>query len=196
MANLFPSWFLTQPVCRDKAPHQHGLPWKHCPLTHLIIYKVVEIIIITIFVLNYDSLSKTIKHLIENYTGDNISISSKHVISYHSSPFGRNQCRRIERWMACMGIRFAFTGETSLCLCEQKSTDRRTDPARVRGVKKEKRREFPAYLMSGIASTASGLARADRSPVGLPSALALTTRRMIFPDLVLGTSFTKKTASG
>ena len=50
--------------------------------------------------------------------------------------------------------------------------------------------------MSGMASTASGLASAERSPVGLPKALALMTRRMILPDLVLGTSLTNKTVSG
>ena len=57
---------------------------------------------------------------------------------------------------------------------------------------KIKEKKVPsAHLMSGMASTASGLARADISPVGWPMALALMTRRMILPLLVLGTSLTK-----
>jgi hypothetical protein len=55
----------------------------------------------------------------------------------------------------------------------------------------EKKGVDPAHLMSGIASTDSGLARAEMSPVGLPRALAFITRRIILPDLVLGTSLTK-----
>ena len=60
-----------------------------------------------------------------------------------------------------------------------------------RGLKAKKKKDYSAHLMSGMASTDSGLARAEMSPVGLPRALALMTRRMILPDLVLGTSFTK-----
>jgi hypothetical protein len=61
------------------------------------------------------------------------------------------------------------------------------------GLKKKKLRKknVSAQVISGIASTASGLARADTSPVGWPIALALMTRRMILPLLVLGTSLTK-----
>jgi hypothetical protein len=51
---------------------------------------------------------------------------------------------------------------------------------------KAKKEMNPAHFMSGIASTASGLARADRSPVGLPRALALMTRRIYLSRPGLG----------
>jgi len=51
---------------------------------------------------------------------------------------------------------------------------------------RKKRKDISANLMSRMASTDSGVARAEMSHVGLPRALALMTRRMILPDLGLG----------
>ncbi len=64
----------------------------------------------------------------------------------------------------------------------------------IKNINKKKRAVGSDDL--GDPSTASGFIRVEISPTGWPMALALMTRRMILPDLVLGTSLTKYTCSG